>query len=125
MNDLFELMMELTDINTYSAVYVSFLLGITLKFILAWNVNYSFIDSISATTKTTIIQPSLLYTKIINDTGNLILIRIIKYIRRKKRTQDDPEDSISSFQSQINLFTIRRKYDKLSFETYGVSPLYY
>lgn len=121
---MFELMMELTDINTYSAVYVSFLLGITLKYVLAWNVKYSFLGSISDSTKTTFVQPSLLYTKIINDTGNLILIRIIKYIRRKKRTQDDPEDSISSFQSQINLFTIRRKYEKLSFKTYGVSPFY-
>lgn len=93
---MFELMIELTDINTIMTLYTSFLLGISLNFLLSWSLSYSFIESFSDQSKSLIQSPHLYKQKNLS-TVNLILLRIIKYIRKKvKVSQDDPESAISS-----------------------------
>jgi putative flippase GtrA len=91
---LLQLIIDSTDINTLNALYISISIGISLKFFWAWNVRFTFIDSLSDQAQTKIIHP--FFTARQNRINhNLILIRIVKYIRRKKYTQDDAEIPIS------------------------------
>jgi hypothetical protein len=54
---LFQLLIDHSDINALNALYVSIYLGITLKFLWAWSVEYSFIGSLSNPARTKIIHP--------------------------------------------------------------------
>ncbi|MCL6571359.1 MAG: hypothetical protein K6T88_06680 [Bacillus sp. (in: Bacteria)] len=92
---MFELLVDNSDINALTALYVSIYIGITLKVLWAWNVEYSFIDSISNPADTKIIHPLVFYRKKCSLNGNFILKRIVKYIRRKDYSPDDSEDPIS------------------------------
>jgi hypothetical protein len=91
---LLQLIIDSTDINTLNALYLSISIGISLKFFWAWNVKFTFIDSLSDPAHTKIIQPFTI-TKRNKFNHNLILVRIFKYIRRKKYSQDDAEKPIS------------------------------
>jgi hypothetical protein len=91
---LLQLVIDYTDINTLNALYISISIGITLKFIWAWNVKFSFIDSLSDPAKTKIIHPYF-FTERNKLHYNYILIRIVKYIRSKKYSLDDSEEPIS------------------------------
>jgi hypothetical protein len=91
---LLQLIIDNTDINTLNALYISISIGITLKFFWAWNVKFSFIDSLSDPAQTKIIHPNII-TKRNKLNYNFILIRIVKYIRRKKYSYDDSEKPIS------------------------------
>jgi hypothetical protein len=62
---------------------------------LARSVEFSFLDSLANPADTKIIHPLFLYKKASCLNGNYILIRIIKYIRRKESSKDDPEKPIS------------------------------
>lgn len=94
MNDfLFQVLIDLADINALTAVYISIYIGMTIKLLWAWNVECSFFVNISDTGSTKIIHPSFFYTKKSHYHVNTILMWIIKYIRRKKSSQDDPEHS--------------------------------
>ncbi|WP_139206608.1 hypothetical protein [Bacillus sp. cl95] len=89
-------MIELTDINTMMTLYTSLLLGISFNFLLRWSLSDSFIESFSDQS-TSLIQPPQCYEQKNLTTVNLILLRIIKFIRKKiKVSQDDPESAISS-----------------------------
>lgn len=92
---MFQLLIDNTDINTLNALYVSIYLGLILKFLLAWGVEYSFIGSISEPANTKIIHPLVFYRKKISLNGSFILKRIVKYIRRKECLKDDSEEPIS------------------------------
>jgi hypothetical protein len=89
------MIIDFTDINTLNALYISIIIGITIKYLWAWNVEYSFLGSLSEPANTQIIHPLFFYKKKNNLNGNFILIRIVKYIRRKKCSQDDSEERIS------------------------------
>lgn len=92
---MFQLLIDHSDIHALNALYVSIYLGITLKFLWAWGVEYSFIGSQTNPADTKIIQPLFFYRKKSNLNGSFILNRIIKYIRRKECSKDDSEEPIS------------------------------
>lgn len=94
---MFQMIIDFMDINTLYALYISISIGITLKFFWAWNVKYSFLDSLSNPANTKIIHPLSFYRKKRRLNRNFILIRIVKYIRRKKYSKDDAEGPISFY----------------------------
>ena len=100
---MFQILIDHTDINTLTALYVSLYLGISCKFLLAWSVEFSFMDSISTPTDTKIIHPLFFYKKTNRLNGNFILNRIVLYIRRKECSKDDSEKPISF---QVQPYTI-------------------
>jgi hypothetical protein len=89
------LLIYISDIDALNALYVSICLGITLKYLWAWGVEYSFICSNSDPANTKIIQPLAFYRKRSCLNGSFILKRIVKYIRRKECSQEDSEEPIS------------------------------
>lgn len=89
--------MDHSDINALNALYVSIYLGMILKYLWAWGVEYSFIGSQTNPANTKIIHPLFFYNKKSCLNVSLILIRIVKYIRRKECSQDDSEEPISFF----------------------------
>ncbi|NRD80429.1 hypothetical protein HPT25_24205 [Bacillus sp. BRMEA1] len=92
---MFQVLIDHSDINTLNALYFSIYLGMILKYLWAWGVEYSFFGSLSYTKNTKIIHPLLFYKKKSGLNGSFILTRIVKYIRRKKYSQDDSEEPIS------------------------------
>ncbi len=92
---MFQVIIDFMDINTLNALYISLSIGISLKFFWAWNVKYSFLDSLSEPANTKAIHPFFFYRKKSFLNHNFILIRIVKRIRRKKYSQDDSEGPIS------------------------------
>ncbi|TWE06018.1 hypothetical protein FB550_10233 [Neobacillus bataviensis] len=93
---MFQLLIDLSDINALNALYVSIFLGITIKFLWAWSVEYTFLGSLSESANTKINYPHVFYRNQISINGSFILKRIVKYIRRKECSQDDSEEPISS-----------------------------
>jgi hypothetical protein len=93
---VFQILNDHLDINALNALYVSIYLGITLKSLWAWSIEYSFIGSVSQGTNTKIIHPLFFYKKKSRLNQNFILVRIVKYIRRKRSSQDDPEEPVFS-----------------------------
>jgi hypothetical protein len=91
---LFQLLIDLSDINALNALYVSIFLGITLKFLWAWGVEYTFFGSISESANTKINYPLVFCRNQNSINGSFILKRIVKYIRRKESTQEDSEEPI-------------------------------
>ncbi|WP_223595429.1 hypothetical protein [Neobacillus bataviensis] len=92
---MFQLLIDHSDINALTALYVSIYLGMMLKYLWAWGVEYSFIGSQTNPANTKIIHPWFLYKKKSRLNGSFILIRIVKYIRRKECSKDDSEEPIS------------------------------
>ncbi|CAH2714315.1 hypothetical protein [Neobacillus sp.] len=92
---MFQILIDNSDINTLNALYVSIYLGLILKFLLAWGVEYSFFGSLSNPANTKIIHPLFFYKKKSTLNGSFILIRIVKYIRKKQYSQDDSEEPVS------------------------------
>ncbi|WP_066061573.1 hypothetical protein [Neobacillus soli] len=92
---MFQLLVDNSDINALTALYISIYLGITLKFLWAWSVEYSFLGSLANPADTKIIHPLLFYRKKSLLIVSFILKRIVKYIRRKECSQDDPEEPVS------------------------------
>lgn len=93
---MFQLLIDSSDINALNALYVSIFLGIALKLLWAWSVEYSFVGSLSDPARTNITHPLVLYRKKSCLNGSFILKRIIIYFRRKEYSQDDTEEPISS-----------------------------
>ena len=92
---MFQLLIDHSDINALNALYVSIYLGITIKFLWAWSVEYSFIGSLSNPARTKIIHPLVFYRKKSCLHGSFILKRIVIYFRRKEYSQDKSEEPIS------------------------------
>jgi hypothetical protein len=93
---LFQILIDNSDINAIAALYVSIYIGIILKYIWTWSVEYSFIDSQTNPANTKIVHPFFLYKKKCRLTGSIILNRIVKYIRKKECSKDDSEEPVSS-----------------------------
>jgi len=89
------MLLDLSDINTLNALYISISIGISLKFLWAWKVKYHFMDSVSDSANAKVIHHGSVYKVTNRLTPNFILRRIVKYIRRKKYSQDDAEEPIS------------------------------
>lgn len=92
---MFQIIIDISDINALNALYISISIGITLKYIWAWSVEGSFVGSVSNPTNAKIVHPFFLYRKKSALSINSILIRIIKYIRRKDCNKDDSEEPYS------------------------------
>ena len=92
---MFQLLLDISDITAINALYVSIYLGITIKFLWAWSVEYSFLGSLSNPARTEIIHPLVLYRKKSCLNGSFILKRIVIYFRRKEYSQDDSEKPVS------------------------------
>lgn len=89
------MIIDFADINTLNALYISISIGISLKFLWAWKVKYSFTDSISDSANTKIVRPLSFYRKKCRLNQNFILIRIVKHIRKKQYSKEDTEGPIS------------------------------
>lgn len=94
---MFQLLIDHSEIHALTALYVSIYLGITLKYLWAWSVEYSFIGSLSNPTNTKIVHPLFLYKKKSCLSGSLILKRFVKFIRKKECVKDDSEEEPISF----------------------------
>lgn len=101
---MYQLLIDFTDTNALEALYLSLYFGVMIKLLWAWNVEFCFMGTISETAHTEINYPFFFYNKKCFLNINIILIRIIKYIRRKESSRDDKEDPISS--SQLQRITI-------------------
>jgi hypothetical protein len=118
------MLIDFTDANALETLYLSLYFGVIIKLLWAWNVEYSFMGSISQPAHTKINHPLFCYQKKSLLNKNIILIRIVKYIRRKESSQDDTEEPISSSLFINNLNNFRRKYEKqeiFTFTTFGVN----
>jgi hypothetical protein len=93
---LYQLLIDFTDANALEALYLSLYFGVIIKILWACNVEYCFIGSISEPAHTKINHPLFIYKKKSSLNRNIILIRIVKYIRRKESSQDGTEEPISS-----------------------------
>lgn len=93
---MYQVLIEFTDANALEALYLSLYFGVIIKLLWAWNVEYCFMGSISEPAHTKINHPLFLYKKKSSLNRNIILIRIVKYIRRKECSQNDTEEPISS-----------------------------
>ncbi|WP_419886891.1 hypothetical protein ACN6MT_15000 [Neobacillus niacini] len=94
---MYQLLIDFTDANALETLYLSLYFGVIIKLLWAMNVEYSFMGTISEPTHTKINHPLFNYKKKSSLHRNIILIRIFKYIRRKKSSQGDTEEPISSF----------------------------
>lgn len=103
------MIIDVSDINALNALYISITIGITLKYIWAWSVEGSFFGAISEHANTKIVHPLFFYKKKSRLNANFILIRIVKYIRRKKCSTDDTEDPISFFSSRHSIFKLQEE----------------
>ncbi|MEH7255636.1 hypothetical protein V7111_26360 [Neobacillus niacini] len=93
---MYQLLIDFSDANALEALYLSLYFGVIIKLLWAWNVEYSFMGSISEPAHTKINHPLFCYQQKSSLNKNIILIRIFKYIRRKESSQDDTEEPISS-----------------------------
>jgi hypothetical protein len=98
---LYQLLIDFTDANALETLYLSLYFGVIIKLLWAWNVEFCFMGTISEPARTKINHPLFLYKKKSSLNRNIILIRIVKYIRRKECSQDDTEEPISSSQFQL------------------------
>jgi hypothetical protein len=98
---LYQLLIDFTDANALETIYLSLYFGVIIKLLWAWNVEYCFMGSISEPTRTKINHPLSFYKKKGSVNRNIILIRILRYIRRKESSQDDTEEPISSTLFQL------------------------
>jgi hypothetical protein len=101
---LYQLLIDFTDTNALEALYLSLYFGVIIKLLWAWNVEYCFMGSISEPAHTKINHPLFIYKKKSYLDRNIILIRIVKYIRRKECSQNDTEEPISSSLFQLKTF---------------------
>lgn len=92
---MFQILIDHSDINTLYALYASIYLGLILKYLWIWCVDYTLNGSSSYVKNTKIICPLPLAVEKNGFHGSIILNRIIKYIRRKDCPQDDSEEPIS------------------------------
>lgn len=92
---MYQVLIEITDMNALSTLYFSLYFGVLVKILWAWNVEYSFMGSISEPAHTKINHPLSFYKQKSRININIILIRVIKYIRRKETPQDGTEEPIS------------------------------
>ena len=95
---MLDFFMDASNIPADYAIYVSFILGLMLKFLWVWNIEYTFYNSLNDTDKLdSIIIIPLQHMKNHLE-WNPHLIWIAKYIRKKDGSGDDP-DSFYSFLS--------------------------
>lgn len=94
---MFQLFIDHSDINTLTALYMSLYLGLVLKNLWALGVDSSSIGSLSNPYGSKIIHPLFFYKKKSSLTVSIILIRIVKFIRRKACFRDDDSEKPISF----------------------------
>ncbi|MEH7124261.1 hypothetical protein V7127_13640 [Bacillus sp. JJ1773] len=93
---MLDFLMDASNIPADHAIYVSFILGLIMKFLWVWNIQYSFYDSINNTDRldsNTIIPIQHLR---MNVQRNPFLIWISKCARKIDDQSDDPDSD--SFQ---------------------------
>lgn len=98
---MFQLLIDHSDYNTITALYISIYFGMILKFIWAYRVEYSFSETLSNSADTQIIHPLIFYKRNYHLNVSMILTRIVKYIRRKEYSKEDDEEPISFLYTQL------------------------
>lgn len=88
MTDIFN---ELSIIPAEHTIYVAFLLGMFVKFLWIWNMEYKFTNSINDSNDFTSSANHLLQHKRHYEIVNPFLIWITKCIRKKEGSGDEPE----------------------------------
>jgi hypothetical protein len=90
-----EFFIDISNIPTEYTIYASFLLGMMVKFIWVWKIEYHFYDSLDTASKLKSSNKfpmlQLFYYKFINP----FLVWMIKCIRKKQGPGDDPEGAYS------------------------------
>lgn len=92
---MLDFFMDASNIPADYAIYVSFILGLMIKFLWVWNIQYSFHESLNDTKSLdsiTIIPPKHLKN---NLQWNPLLHWITKCIRKKDGLSDDPDSDCS------------------------------
>lgn len=92
---MLDFLMDASNIPADHAIYVSFILGLTMKFLWTWNIEYSFHDSLNDTDKLdsfTIIPLQHLNNHI---QRNPLLIWLKKCARKKDGLGDEPDSNCS------------------------------
>lgn len=85
--------MEFTDFSTIYTLYVGIVFGLTLKYFWRWKIGYSFVESLSTSSELAINISSTSFIVKSFRSLNPILHFIIRYVRKKYGSTDDPEDS--------------------------------
>ncbi len=88
--------MDAFNIPADYAIYVSFILGLMMKFLWVWNIHYSFHDSLNDTNRMDSNTIAPIQQLTMNDYWNPLLNWISKCTRKKDDQCDDP-DSNSSY----------------------------
>ncbi len=91
---MFQILIDHSDVNTLNALYLSIYLGLILKYLWSWGVEYTLNETSSYAKNTKMIRPLFFYKKKSSLYRNIVLTRIVKYIRRKECPQDDSEEPI-------------------------------
>lgn len=88
MTDIFN---ELFIIPAEHTIYVAFLVGLIVKFFWIWNIEYQFTNSINDSHNVSTRPNDSLQLNRYFEMVNPILIWILKCIRKKEGSGDDPE----------------------------------
>ena len=95
MKFLFDFLLDTANLQTDYTLYAGILLGLTVHFLWIWNIDDKFVHSIYSTSDVHIEATSPLLRMERQMHGNILLLWIIKYIRRKESPGDEPNHSIS------------------------------
>jgi hypothetical protein len=95
-NDLLEFFLDTTNLQVDYTLYVSILFGLSVKLLWMRNIEFKFIDSIYSSSDVQLQGKNLLQHKVKQIPINKHLMWILKYIRRKKNLNEEPDSTISS-----------------------------
>lgn len=93
---MFDLLMDFTNIPAEYTLYASFMLGLTVKFLWAWNIEYSFMESTCKPAELGAGSGSLKLYEACGRPFSPLLRWIAKYIRAKEGLGSDSKDADSS-----------------------------
>ncbi|WP_313799300.1 hypothetical protein [Cytobacillus sp.] len=86
-----EFIIDISNIPTEYTIYASFLLGMIVKFIWVWKIEYHFYDSLDTASKLESYNKFPIQQLFYYKYRNPLLIWMIKCIRKKQGPSDDPE----------------------------------
>lgn len=92
---MLEFFLDITNLQIDYSLYVSILLGVSVRFFWSWNIDVKYVESIHASSHLQIQKTTLLIQFQIQTTRNKRLLWITKYIRRKENRDDDSDCAFS------------------------------
>jgi hypothetical protein len=91
---MFEFLLELSEMNTLSAIYTGIILGLTIKYIWFWNTDCPTSASFSNYNEENKDSPQLGFKKF-RSHSNVLFNWIIQIVRRKEASSDDIDCSVT------------------------------